>query len=90
MGETNGRSLTYGEVEFSTMAGVFKAIEEKYGGMPTGGEFYDLGSGTGKGVISAALLHPFERVYGVEILQNLVNASLELVELYNSIVPTRA
>ena len=57
--------------------------------MPETGVFYDLGSGTGKGVISAALLHPFEKVVGVEILEKLVTASLELVEKYNLLMPAK-
>ena len=48
-GESGVRSLTYGEVEFITMADCFKAIDETYGGMPATGKFIDLGSGTGKG-----------------------------------------
>jgi len=37
--------------------------------MPEKGLFYDLGSGTGKGCVGAALSHPFEKVVGVEILE---------------------
>ena len=55
--------------------------------MPATGKFIDLGSGTGKGWIAAALLHPFDRVFGVEILDGLYNASLELVAKYNALLP---
>ena len=55
--------------------------------MPEKGLFYDLGSGTGKGCVSAALSHPFEKVVGVEILEQLYNSSLDLVNNYNNIMP---
>ncbi len=47
-----------------------------------GGKFYDLGSGTGKPVFAAALLHDFEKVTGIEILSGLHKTSLELLEKY--------
>jgi len=33
--------------------------------------FIDIGCGTGKPVFAAALLHPFKKVIGVEILEDL-------------------
>lgn len=44
-----------------------------------GGVFYDLGSGAGKGVIAASLLHPFERCCGIELLDSLHCMGLELL-----------
>jgi hypothetical protein len=44
-----------------------------------GGRFFDLGSGLGKACILAALSHPFESVTGVEVLEGLHVASVELV-----------
>jgi hypothetical protein len=69
----NMKQFTYGEVEFMTMAETFASIESEYGGMPAPGtgKFVDLGSGTGKGCLSAALLHPFAQVLGVELLEKL-------------------
>lgn len=37
----------------------------------TGGVFYDLGSGTGKVVLTAAILHNFTKCNGVELLSGL-------------------
>lgn len=37
----------------------------------TGGKFYDLGSGTGKVVLAAALLHDFSSCCGIELLRGL-------------------
>jgi precorrin-6B methylase 2 len=46
--------------------------------MPQKGErFIDLGSGTGKAVLTAAALHPFESAVGVEIVQQLHDAALQ-------------
>jgi len=36
-----------------------------------GGSFYDLGSGTGRAVIAAALLHDFDWCYGIELMDSL-------------------
>ena len=52
--------LTYGEMLFQTMALSIESIRDRYGGLTEGGVFYDLGSGTGKGCLGAALLHPFD------------------------------
>ena len=35
------------------------------------GNFYDFGSGAGRGIIAAAFLHPFQECIGVEYLQGL-------------------
>lgn len=61
-------TLTYGEVDFISLGEIFYTIRERYGGIPSGGVFYDLGHGTGKGVLAAALLHNFDSVRGIEIL----------------------
>ena len=36
-----------------------------------GGTFIDLGHGTGKGVLAGALMHPFEKSWGIELLEAL-------------------
>lgn len=70
----------------------FDVIKHKYGGFPDGGTFYDLGSvsitqGTGKGALSAALLHPFEHCKGIEILEGLYDISLRLKAEYDTRFP---
>ena len=66
-------NLVYGEVTFEALATVIEKIKKVYG-LPNAydsgaegflqpgqrGMFYDLGSGTGKGVVSAALAHNFD------------------------------
>lgn len=49
------------------------------GGVGVGGHFYDLGSGLGKACILACLTHPFETVTGLEVLEGLHVAGLELL-----------
>ena len=44
----------------------------------SGGIFYDIGSGTGKPALAAALLHDFDQVNGIEILDGLYRISLEI------------
>ena len=46
----------------------------------------DLGHGTGKGVLAACLMHPFESCRGIEILENLQNQSVKLKKCYESFV----
>jgi hypothetical protein len=52
-----------------------------------GGYFYDLGCGTGKCLVAAALMHDFDICCGIEILEGLFTAAVEIVGLYNAKVP---
>ena len=74
-------TLTYGEVDFVSIGETFYNIKNNYGGIPPG-SFYDLGSGTGKGNLAAAILHPFNESIGIEILEGLYKTSVELNETY--------
>ncbi len=80
-------SLTYGEVDFVSIGEIFETIKNRYGGIPQGGVFYDLGSGTGKGVIAAAFLHPFQVCKGIEILEGLFDVSIQFKQKYEEIMP---
>lgn len=61
---------------------VFQIIKKKHNLLKEpGGIFYDLGSGVGKGVIAASLLHSFESCKGIELLHSLHKMSLELKEI---------
>ena len=69
--EEDADVLVYGEIA----ALDFAALLEKHGdvhaadaGATDGRVFFDLGSGTGKGVLVAGLCRHFSRAYGVEIL----------------------
>ena len=80
-------TLTYGEIEFSSFAEIFYNIKNNYGGIPAG-PFYDLGSGTGKGCLAAALLHPgFEECFGVELLKGLYDVSTQIHQTYVEEMP---
>lgn len=68
---TEDRSLTYGEV---TPEGFLEVLAKA---APVPGEtFYDLGSGTGRAVILAAMAHPFGRLVGIELLDTLHQAAV--------------
>lgn len=71
----------YGEIEMKSFALALLKIKYKYG-LPNvgysppegvmqqdGGIFVDLGSGTGKAVVAAAIVHNFDTAYGIEILE---------------------
>lgn len=69
-------SFTYGEVDFISLGETIEIIQSHHGPIPTCA-FYDLGSGSGKGVISAALLYPFSKCVGIELLKSLFDISLD-------------
>lgn len=75
-------TLTYGEIRFEPFALAFQKIRDLYGGLQTPGthKFVDLGSGTGKPVFAAALLHPWRQCVGIELLDSLYTASVEMLE----------
>jgi hypothetical protein len=72
------KNLIYGEMYFQELAEIFAYVESNCGGMPSGGAFYDLGSGLGKVALAAALLHRFTRCVGIEILPKLADAAAQL------------
>lgn len=89
-------NLVYGEITFETLGVIFEKIKKVYGRpfqgtsgpagflQSRGGIFYDLGSGTGKGVIGAAVLHNFDVCYGIECLEGLYTLSLDALNAYNT------
>ena len=78
-------TLVYGEIHFRPYAITFQKIRQLYGGLArSGGTFVDVGSGTGKPVFAAALLHDFAECRGVEVLTGLHDASLKLLERWRS------
>ena len=79
----NSISLTYGEIEFISFGEIFEIIKTQHGIINEGGIFYDLGSGSGKGIISAALLHGFNKCIGIEILKGLYDISINLKTNYD-------
>ena len=62
--------IQYGEVSISSFAAALAWVR------PQPGEtFVDVGSGVGKAVLAAALLHPLEAAIGIEILDDLHDAA---------------
>lgn len=60
-------------------------LKHKWGKLASpGGVFYDIGSGTGKPVFAACLMHDFERATGIEILEGLHGASVELLDRWTT------
>ncbi|EQC26068.1 hypothetical protein SDRG_16087 [Saprolegnia diclina VS20] len=69
-GCTLSSSLVYGEVDFFGFARLLEALAPQAGQV-----FYDLGHGTGRAVLAAALLHPQLTCVGIELVHALVKAS---------------
>jgi hypothetical protein len=97
--EDNGKketTLVYGEINFETFGIIMERVRKIYGRQDVGasgpygvlqgrgGVFYDLGSGTGKGVAAAAILHNFDQCVGIECLEGLFSISLEMQASYNT------
>jgi hypothetical protein len=76
---TSTRSLTYGEVDFFSFASILEQVNP-----PTGSLFVDIGHGTGRAVLAAALLRGSElrECRGVEVLAPLYEASLVARDRY--------
>ncbi|MBI2444574.1 MAG: hypothetical protein HYV42_05045 [Candidatus Magasanikbacteria bacterium] len=77
-GQTPPKELTYGEVNFASFPALLAAADA-----PPGGTFYDLGSGTGKAVILAALLGNFRRLVGIELIPELYQTAAAVREKFN-------
>lgn len=68
---------------FESIAQCMHFIKNKYGAFShKGGKFVDLGHGTGKGILTACLMHEFEKCTGVELLSNLYSQSVALKQEY--------
>ena len=89
-------TLVYGEISFEAFGIIIEKIRKIYGRQDTGssgeygvlqgrgGVFVDLGSGTGKAVTAAAVLHNFDQCIGIEKLEGLYSISLEMLASYNT------
>ena len=85
-----GTSLTYGEVNFDPFAKAVARIKAELGGFRSdGGVFYDLGSGTGKAVFAATMVHRFDRCVGVELLESLHGCAEELHARFDALIAPR-
>jgi hypothetical protein len=89
--------LIYGEITFETLGIIIEKIKKKYGKpyvgtsgstgvlQGSGGIFYDLGSGSGKATLAAAILHNFEICCGIEQLEGLYSMSLDIASAYRTL-----
>jgi SAM-dependent methyltransferase len=75
--ETEDRSLVYGEIDPRAFAELLERV-----GVAPGEVFWDVGSGTGKPVLLAAMLFPFSGCFGVEVLEPLYAESQARLERY--------
>ena len=83
----NKSSLVYGEVAFHSLGEVLWGPWCR--SIPRGAVFVDLGSGTARGLLAAASLFPFAKLVGIEILEGLHNAAVEVCAHYDrSVRPT--
>lgn len=82
-GPISDSTLTYGEIDFTSIGEVFETIRSRFKCLPSQGVFYDLGSGTGKGVAAAALLCPFTECRGIELLEGLFSISASIKSKYD-------
>ena len=82
--QANQMTLTYGEISFYSFAEIFETVKDRYGGFQESGVFYDLGAGTGKGILAAALLHNFSVCKGIELLPGLCEISASVKELWQA------
>ncbi|KAG7384852.1 hypothetical protein PHYPSEUDO_002167 [Phytophthora pseudosyringae] len=79
--ELANRSLVYGEIPFETVDAIFQLMRTQFGVLlDKGGAFYDIGSGCGKVVMAAALLHDFSKCCGIELLDGLHAVALKVLD----------
>ena len=64
--------LTYGDTTFDAVRHGLAAAAP-----PAGGVFFDLGSGSGRAVLAAALLFGLERCVGVELIADVAAQAVE-------------
>ncbi|KAE9336822.1 hypothetical protein PF008_g12844 [Phytophthora fragariae] len=73
-------SLVYGEIAFVPFKVVLDVLKRWHHVLKKpGGTFLDIGSGSGKAVFAAALLHDFDACYGIEVLEGLHAISQEVL-----------
>ena len=68
------------------MAYIFEYLNHEFGNSIREGNFYDLGSGTGKAVLSMSLMCRFKRLIGIEFLENLFKLSLGIKQNYDKTI----
>jgi precorrin-6B methylase 2 len=77
--EVDPYGLAYGEIRFEGFSKLLATTQPKAGEI-----FYDLGAGAGKAVFCAALLYPWKKCVGIEILPSLYQESLMQLEKFHA------
>lgn len=72
-------STTYGEILPQAFHEVLSAVTPREGEV-----FFDLGSGTGKATLLAALTFPFSRSVGIELLPGLGDAARQVLRRFDT------
>ena len=77
------KSLTYGEISFSSFLSIMNTLNDNLGGGIKGGTFYDLGSGSGRAIYTTRFSHDFDRCVGLELMGNLHSLAVSVGEKYD-------
>ena len=90
--ESESKKLTkenfiYGEINFRAISYILLYLVNKHRLTDKNGYFYDMGSGTGRAVIGAALSAPFEKYIGIEYLDSLYNTSIVIKKKFEEDFP---
>uniref|UniRef100_K3WXD2 Histone-lysine N-methyltransferase, H3 lysine-79 specific n=1 Tax=Globisporangium ultimum (strain ATCC 200006 / CBS 805.95 / DAOM BR144) TaxID=431595 RepID=K3WXD2_GLOUD len=76
-------TLVYGEIAFGPFKTVFDILKRWHHVLvKPGGVFLDIGSGSGKAVFGATLIHDFDACYGIEILKSLHAISEDVLQIW--------
>jgi len=82
----DNRGLIYGEIEFESFQ---KILETALTGLKgKNGKFTDLGSGTGKACLWAAMTTPFRHFFGIEVIEGLHDKARDLLAAFNALNPS--
>jgi SAM-dependent methyltransferase len=87
------KDLTYGELtDIYPLVTIFDILRNDYALLTEDCrdnlKFCDLGSGSGRPVIAAALIFPFSCVVGIELLEGLYELSMEALQKFRSMYET--
>ena len=78
-------SLGYGEILPETVFQILACIKDRHGGLREGPQVvWDLGSGSGRVLFAANLIHPFKEAHGIEYLGSLHKIAQENLRRWNA------
>ncbi|RLN98561.1 hypothetical protein BBJ28_00009220 [Nothophytophthora sp. Chile5] len=80
-------SLVYGEIAFAPFKVVLDVLKRWHHVLAKpGGVFLDIGSGSGKAVFAATLLHDFDACVGIEVLEGLHTISQDVLQRWEKVI----